>query len=213
MIIVIIQPGGISLIAKELYDCTILYDLITDYAEQHGYTETPEALDFAMKSHEGQYRSGKKHIPYICHPMMCAVHAIVLGFGDDTTLAACLLHDVLEDCGVSRDELPVKEETKKVVELLTRDKNHLDEEGRKAYYEGISENPTAVIVKLLDRNNNISDMPTSFSRRKMDFYLEETRKWIIPLFEKAKEYFPDRIPQIMVLRYHMESMMEAVEAL
>ena len=201
------------MIATELYDCKILYDLIKDYAETNGFTETPEALSFAMKSHEGQYRSGKTHIPYICHPMMVAVHAIVLGFGDDTTLAACLLHDVLEDCGVGRDALPVKEETKKIVELLTRDKARLDEDGRKAYYGGISKSPTAVIVKLLDRNNNISDMPTGFSRTKMESYLEETRKWIIPLFAEAKKYFPDKTAQIMVLQYHMESMMEAVEAL
>ena len=200
-------------ITTELYDCTTLYNLISDYASRHGYTETPAALDFALKSHEGQYRSGKKHVPYICHPMMVAVHAIVLGFGDDMTLAACLLHDVLEDCGVDRDDLPVKEETKRVVELLTRDRDHLDEEGRRIYYERISENPAAVIVKLLDRNNNISDMPTSFSRRKMESYLKETRKWILPLFNKAKEYFPDKTAQVMVLQYHIESIMEAVEAL
>ena len=48
-----------------------------------------------------------------------AMHAITLGLQDDDLLAACLLHDVLEDCPVSREELPCSEAAKQAIELLT----------------------------------------------------------------------------------------------
>lgn len=62
-----------------------------------------EALAFATAAHAGQLRRyvGK---PYISHPM--AVARMVARFGGDKGMvAAALLHDTLEDCEVSADEL------------------------------------------------------------------------------------------------------------
>ncbi len=62
-----------------------------------------EAAAFAEKAHRGVYRKGTK-IPYITHPMETAV--IVSAFTDDPEIiAAALLHDVVEDSGVSGEEL------------------------------------------------------------------------------------------------------------
>ncbi|MBQ9064788.1 MAG: HD domain-containing protein [Blautia sp.] len=199
---------------EEVLDKSLLYKFIHDYAKEHGMLQTMHALVFAQQKHEGQHRSGKKHIPYICHPMMVAVQAISMGFDEDSLVAACLLHDVLEDCEVLAEDLPVSEETVHIVELLTRNKtNGYTEEGREAYYNAISENKYAVILKLLDRNSNLSDMAEGFSRRKMLHYLDETERFIYPLFEKAEEYFPEKKAQILVLKYHMESIRTTVERL
>jgi (p)ppGpp synthase/HD superfamily hydrolase len=62
-----------------------------------------EALAFATAAHEGQVR---KYIgvPYILHPI--AVGRLTLRFGGDKEMvAAALLHDTLEDCDVTADEL------------------------------------------------------------------------------------------------------------
>jgi (p)ppGpp synthase/HD superfamily hydrolase len=57
------------------------------------------ALRFAAKSHDGQLRKGSR-TPYISHPM--AVAALVMEYGgtEDQVIGA-LLHDVMEDCGVT----------------------------------------------------------------------------------------------------------------
>jgi guanosine-3',5'-bis(diphosphate) 3'-pyrophosphohydrolase len=60
------------------------------------------AYDYAVSKHEGQYR--KTGEPYIMHPV--EVVDILTGLEMDTpSLAAGFLHDVVEDCGVSKEEL------------------------------------------------------------------------------------------------------------
>ena len=58
-----------------------------------------EAYDFSAKAHEGQLRlSGE---PYIEHPLQVALTLAELQL-DAGSLAAALLHDILENCGVPR---------------------------------------------------------------------------------------------------------------
>ena len=65
-----------------------------------------EAAEFAERAHEGVYRKGTK-IPYITHPMETA--AIVTAFTNEPEMiAAALLHDVIEDAGVTKEELEEK---------------------------------------------------------------------------------------------------------
>ena len=60
------------------------------------------AYDFAAQCHHGQMRlSGD---PYIVHPLAAATILADLHLDPDTIMAA-LLHDVLEDCGVTVDQL------------------------------------------------------------------------------------------------------------
>ncbi len=66
-------------------------------------TLTTMAAEFAARAHDGMLRRGTD-IPYIVHPMEVA--AIVAALTDDEEiLAAALLHDVIEDCGVTEEEL------------------------------------------------------------------------------------------------------------
>jgi len=61
-----------------------------------------KAYEYAAHAHEGQVRlSGG---PYIQHPMETAIYLADLHL-DATTLAGALLHDVMEDCDVSREQL------------------------------------------------------------------------------------------------------------
>ncbi len=61
------------------------------------------AIIFAVKTHTGTYRKTSK-TPYIVHPMeACAIAATMTE--DEEILAAAVLHDVVEDCGVDPKEL------------------------------------------------------------------------------------------------------------
>jgi len=62
-----------------------------------------KAVAFATKSHEGTFRKGTK-IPYIVHPLETAV-IVALMVTDEEMICAALLHDVVEDSGVTEAEL------------------------------------------------------------------------------------------------------------
>ena len=62
-----------------------------------------EAIAFAVKAHDGMRRK-KSSAPYILHPMEAAV--IVGTMTDDQNLiAAAALHDVVEDAGITIEEI------------------------------------------------------------------------------------------------------------
>jgi (p)ppGpp synthase/HD superfamily hydrolase len=65
-----------------------------------------EALAYATAAHDGQVRKGTS-LAYITHPV--AVAELVIEFGGDEEQAiAALLHDVVEDCGKTVDEIKVR---------------------------------------------------------------------------------------------------------
>ena len=184
------------------------------YCNAKALYQTKRALAFAREKHDGQYRKpghSDERIPYIYHPLLLTCHALALGLEDDDLLSACFLHDVCEDCGVQLDELPVNDQTREAVRLLTKPDNFgkTDPEYR-TYYEGIAGNRIALIVKLLDRCNNISSMATSFTDKHMAEYIKETHEYIHPLMEKARDEYPEYSNQLFLIRYHMNSVLEAL---
>lgn len=173
--------------------------------------QTKRALDFAKEKHSGQFRKGKDRVPYIYHPLIITCHALALGLEEDDMLSACLLHDICEDCGASVDELPVSSACKEAVLLLTKPETfEKTEADYQAYYSGISQNRIATVVKLLDRCSNISDMAKSFTDEHMARYIKETQEHIHPLIRTARDRYPQYSNQLFLIRYHMNSVLEAL---
>ena len=144
-----------------------------------------------------------------------ACHAHALGIREDKILAAILLHDVCEDCGVDSDSLPVSDDVKKAVEVLTYQDDPIIEDSilKKQYYQAISGNRIATIVKILDRCNNISTMASSFSEKKLVSYIDETETYVVPLLEQAKHSIPEYVDAFYVIKYHMRSVLESLKAM
>ena len=65
-----------------------------------------EAIVFAAKAHDGMRRK-KSEAPYILHPMEAAVIVGTMTHDQDL-IAAAALHDVVEDAGVSLEEIEEK---------------------------------------------------------------------------------------------------------
>ena len=81
-----------------------------------------EAIAFAVKAHDGMRRK-KSEAPYILHPMEAAV--IVGTMTDDQNLiAAAVLHDVVEDAGITIEEIEEKfgKRVRELVASETEDK-------------------------------------------------------------------------------------------
>lgn len=70
---------------------------------QEGSHMIEEAAAFARQAHAGAVRKGT-NIPYITHPMETAV-IVSLMKDDEEMIAAAMLHDVIEDAGVTPEEL------------------------------------------------------------------------------------------------------------
>lgn len=198
-------------IKDRLFDENEMYDYIESYAKTKNMHQTLKALPFARAMHEGQFRKGKEKIPYIYHPLLVACHALALGLDDDHMVSAALLHDVCEDCGIKAEELPVGKDAKEAVALLTKDKG--DSFDEKRYYQRISENPIALMVKLLDRCNNVSGMAAGFTKEKLIQYIRETEKFFYPMMEKAKRKYPRYSNQLFLIQYHMKSVIQTIRHL
>ena len=192
-----------------------LYDLVKNTAEAKGLTETGQALLLMKQYHQGQFRKGKDQVPYIIHPLTMAGHALAMGIEEDDLLAAILLHDVAEDCGVTAEELEVNGRVQEAVSLLTFVKPAgLDRKEAKAqYFSRLSENRIAAVVKILDRCSNLSTMATGFSREKMISYIEETENLVFPVLEKVKKTWPEFAGEMFLAEYQMKSVMESLKRL
>ena len=111
------------------------------------FPESLRALEFAKEKHAEQFRKPEElGIPYITHPMTMACHALAMGINNDVLIAAILLHDVSEDCGVLPENLPVCAETQQIVRLVTKPKTVFSE---KEYYTAIAKNPAIILHKKL----------------------------------------------------------------
>jgi len=95
------------------------------------------AIDFATTAHEGQTRKYTSE-PYIVHPVEVAeiLFAYIPDASEDAIIGA-LLHDVVEDCGVTRDEVETLfgAEVRRIVNGLTDvsiEHKHLNRKARKA---------------------------------------------------------------------------------
>ena len=120
-----------------------------------------KAYDFAELKHEGQFR--KSGEAYIYHPMNVALILISI-YADYETISAGLMHDVLEDCDCTEEEMEAefgKNITKLVQGVTKLSKIHFSTENEYLidYYKkiivGMSEDVRVIIIKLADRLHNM----------------------------------------------------------
>lgn len=147
------------------------------------------AIQFAEEKHRTQERRSGE--PYITHPIKVAViirenkesHKI------NELVSAALLHDILEDTIV--DERELKELfgnlVLSLVKELTTDEQEEEKLGKKEYLAKKMKNMSswALVIKLADRLDNVSDMNTAnpeFKKR----YTEET-EYILKEIESKRE--------------------------
>ena len=201
----------LSVPKPQIFDEKRMSTYISTYAGVKGMTQTVKALPFARSCHEDQLRKDGK-VPYIYHPLTAACHALAMGLEDDSLVAACLLHDVCEDCGVAIDDLPVDEKTKEIVALVTKDSSFYSG-NHDEYYKKLYQNPRALMVKLLDRAQNVSGMVFGFKKEKLAAYINETETVFYPMMQAAKTDYPQYKNALFLIKYQMMSVVETIKQL
>jgi guanosine-3',5'-bis(diphosphate) 3'-pyrophosphohydrolase len=144
------------------------------------------ALEMASKAHAGQVRKNNNE-PYINHPVRI-VGILVNEFGmkpSDDVIAAALLHDTVEDCGVSLADIAsaINVNVANMVNTLSKPKVPDDAKPArdKAYFENIIYNGSAEVkaIKVADRLDNLRDMNGWPSKKKAD-YAKEAIDYVLP---------------------------------
>jgi (p)ppGpp synthase/HD superfamily hydrolase len=168
------------------------------------------AWDFAKKAHRGQVRKFINKPYFGAH--VVKVNGIVKQYTtDEDILCAALLHDVLEDCyddvEVGYNELKdiFGKSVADLVSELTSDGDEIDDEyeGNKGDYltnKMINMSNGALIIKLSDRLQNISDAFTA-SERFRNKYFEETSK-IVESLESSRQF--NRIQKLLLNQIKMK---------
>ncbi|TFZ01187.1 RelA/SpoT family protein [Ramlibacter rhizophilus] len=141
-----------------------------DYLAAAEVEQIRQAYRFADEAHLGQIRANGE--PYITHPIAVAAQCAEWKL-DAQAIMAALLHDAIEDCGVTKPELierfgaPVAE----LVDGLTKlDKLQFDtrEENQAESFRkmllAMARDVRVILIKLADRSHNmrtLDDMPRS----------------------------------------------------
>lgn len=196
-----------------IYNWEHMKTYVKTTAKNLGLTNTLKAVSFATEAHKGQMRK-RSDIPYIYHPLNLACHALSMNITDDAIIAACLLHDVVEDCGVTYEDLPVNDETKELVRLLTCQKTTPENRAEilNEYYGEIAKNPKATLIKCIDRCNNITTMSGGLSRDRIFRMIRETEEYYPKLISVLKDEV-EYSNAAWLLKYQIESLLDVYKRL
>ena len=144
------------------------------------------AYQYSAAAHEGQYRKGGA--PYITHPL--AVAEILASWHlDAQTLIAALLHDVVEDTGISSEEI-AREFGKPVAQLVDgvtkldkiqfEDKAQAQAENFRKMLLAMARDVRVILIKLADRLHNMRTLD-AMQPDKVSRIAQETQEIYAPI--------------------------------
>lgn len=170
------QPMQVATLEFELPEqVEALVEKVRDYLPSADTSRLVNAYLFAEERHHGQFR--KNGEPYIMHPLAVAHIVADLRLGVNT-IAAALLHDVLEDTNTTPEELEQKfgPTVRRLVEGVTKlhhsekqfdifseaDRRRLNlrktAENLRRLLFAVSEDLRVMIIKLADRLHNMQTL-------------------------------------------------------
>ena len=178
--------------SKHIKDLTIekLLDKVSKYiTDEKEKSIINDAYKFAYEKHYGQKRLTGE--PYIIHPLNVA-YILTRISADYETLSAALLHDVVEDCNVTIEQIEDKfghnisvlvDGVTKINKLNFQASNESVINNQRKILVGLSEDVRVIIIKLADRLNN---MQTLFvhSEKKQKLTARETLDILTPIADR-----------------------------
>ena len=168
------EPQSINVVNPEMAAYAALVDALKPRFSCEQLTDIDRAFAVARDAHKGQVR--KSGEPYITHPIAVAgiVNEMQL---DHLSIIGALLHDVLEDCDVTREELAAEfgETAAEIVDGLSKlnsleykSKQEAQAESFRKMLLATVKDLRVMLIKLADRLHNmrtIGSMPRHKQRR------------------------------------------------
>ena len=166
----------------------ILQDLI-DKLNEYNSEEVEvikKAYEYAKKLHDGQYRQSGE--PYINHPLNVA-YILADMHADRDTICAGLLHDVLEDTEITKEDIAhdFNQNIANLVDGVTKlskmnfsSKQDQNLANTRKIITGITEDVRIIIIKLADRLHNMRTLQFKSEFKQKENALE-TMEIFVPL--------------------------------
>lgn len=139
-----------------------IFALLPDLNDE-GKTLIKKACAFAEKAHEGQLR--KSGEPYYNHVFATGINLAILRMDPDT-IAAGIMHDVLEDTSITHEEMTKEfgDHITKLVEGVTKlgklrysgAERHV--ESLRKFFIAMADDIRVVVIKLCDRLHNVQTL-------------------------------------------------------
>ncbi|WMS86378.1 bifunctional GTP diphosphokinase/guanosine-3',5'-bis pyrophosphate 3'-pyrophosphohydrolase [Pleionea litopenaei] len=138
-----------------------LKEQLETYLDSEPVAQVQEAYILARDAHQGQLRSSGD--PYITHPVAVARILAEYHF-DPQTIMAALLHDVIEDCDVSKEQLAEQfgnqvadlvEGVSKLTQIKFRTRAEAQAENFRKMMMAMVQDIRVILIKLADRLHNM----------------------------------------------------------
>lgn len=151
-----------------------LCSALSGYLDKSQIDDCIRAYEFGAKAHSGQFR--KSGEAYICHPVAVAISLAEMRM-DANCIMAAILHDVIEDTGVDKQELAktFNREVSELVDGVTKltkidSKSHAETQAEnvRKMFLAMGKDLRVIMVKLADRLHNMQTlgaMPAETKRR------------------------------------------------
>lgn len=165
---------------------TNLVKTLENYAPSENISLVTKAYQFSSRVHQGQVRKSKD--PFISHPLAVAGILVELEL-DATTIAAAILHDVIEDGQVSLLEIKKEfgEEIANLVDGVTKlgrinflSRDEQQAESFRKMFLAMAEDVRVIVIKLADRLHNMRTLEFLSPEKQKEISLE-TREIFAPL--------------------------------
>ena len=139
----------------------LLFEIKQHFESEKSREIIDKAYEFAANAHREQRRASGE--PYILHPLNVALILSNMGMDRDT-IAAAILHDVIEDTNVSREQLKehfgedialLVEGVTKLSKLPFRTSTDYQVENLRKMFIVMAKDIRVILIKLADRLHNI----------------------------------------------------------
>ena len=141
-----------------------LKQVVETYLEPSKVADIEQAYIVAERAHDGQMRSSGD--PYITHPVAAANILAELHL-DHQTIMAALMHDVIEDCDITKQDLATQfgdsvadlvEGVSKLTQIDFQSKEQAQAENFRKMMMAMTQDIRVILIKLADRLHNMQTL-------------------------------------------------------
>jgi len=169
--------------AEREFGMEALARMLEGYLPEEQIAQVRRAAAFAKNVHDGQRRQSGE--PYVYHPLAVARILAEMRL-DHTTLIAAILHDVIEDTGISREQIATEfgedvatlvDGVSKIAKIEGRTRAEMQAESFRKLLLAMTHDLRVILVKLADRLHNMrtlghtaTDKRRRIARETLDIY-------------------------------------------
>lgn len=175
--------------------------LLEKYLTDNHYSMALECLGFNKNLFNGMRKDGLT--PEFDHHV-CQANYLISFISKlihpEETICTVMFHDSLEDKGVSKKEIENFISKEPSASLIANASWRLTKKyngevfNQKDLFDSMANCPIASVVKGADRINNFQTAVDVFSREKQLRYVEEGKRYFLPMLNKARNNFPSQEP-------------------